>query len=125
MINILNSGSFDKTESFLKKMLHGDHLVDLDIYGQRGVDALSLATPVDTGLASNSWYYETSNSNGIYSITWGNDDVENGAHVAILLQYDHGTGTGGFVRGIDYINPAIRPIFDQIAIDVWERVSNA
>lgn len=101
---------------------------EFEAYGRKGVDALAAATPRDTGLASHSWGYQigdTGNSNVIY---WFNTDREGGAYgvnVALILQYGHGTGTGGYVEGRDYINPAMRPIFDRIVEDVWKKVRDA
>ena len=103
-------------------MLHGDIFSGLDRYGQMGVNALASATPVDTGLTAQSWKYRIVKTRGRYTIEWYNTNVHNGSNVAILIQYGHGTGTGGFVQGRDYINPATRPIFDQIADDVWRKV---
>lgn len=123
MINISTKSS-KQTEKFLKKLASGDIYKDLSKYGQIGVDALANATPRDSGLTSQSWKYEVTNTKGQVSITWYNTNVNNGANVAILLQYGHGTGTGGYVAGYDYINPAIRPIFDKIGNDVWLRVKS-
>jgi hypothetical protein len=97
----------------------------LESLGQKGVAALSSATPVDSGLTAASWSYEISNKNGRTTITWFNSHVESGVNIAIILQYGHGTGTGGYVSGRDYINPAIQPIFDQIAEDMWKKVTSA
>lgn len=95
----------------------------LERYGQEGVAALSSATPADTGLAANSWYYTVEVTKNGASITWSNSDVEGGFPVAVMIQYGHGTGTGGYVSGRDYINPAIVPIFDKIAESVWREVT--
>jgi hypothetical protein len=92
---------------------------------QLGVDALANAVPKDSGLASQNWGYEVSQNGGGVRITWTNSDIENGFPVAIMLQYGYGTGTGGYVQGRDYINPAIRPVFDQIANTVWKAVTSA
>lgn len=97
----------------------------LESQGQRGVDALSSATPFESGLASNSWSYIVEGGRNGCRIVWMNADVENGFPVAIMLQYGYGTGTGGYVAGRDYINPAMRPIFDQIAETVWKAVTSA
>lgn len=97
----------------------------LNKYGQRGVDALARNTPTRTGRAAASWGYIVEKTRSAYKITWTNDDVEGGVNVAVIIQYGHGTGTGGYVQGIDYINPALRPIFDQIADDVWREVTRA
>lgn len=126
MFEVQPSGSFDRTEKFLRRMSSVDILSILNLAGQRGVQALSNATPVDTGLTSQSWNFKVEQRFGSYSITWTNSNVdENGQPVAILLQYGHATGTGGYVQGIDFINPAIRPIFDQIAADVWKVVTTS
>lgn len=125
MISISSSGSFKKTESFLRAMSRLDVLALLHKHGQEGVTALSAATPVSSGRAASSWRYEVSRKGGGYRITWINSDVENGFPVAIMLQYGYGTGTGGYVQGRDYINPAMRPIFDRIATEVWKAVTSA
>lgn len=122
MITVSSSGSFDKTVSFLKKAASGDQYAALESYGQRGVNALATATPRDRGLTASSWTYKITRERGRYSLSWFNTNVQSGVNVAILIQYGHGTGTGGWVAGRDYINPAIQPIFDQIANEVWEQV---
>lgn len=118
------SGSYRQTEAFLKKLSKLDIPAILNSNGQKGVDALARATPRDSGLASSSWGFEVAKTAGGCSITWLNTDVETGFPVAIMLQYGYGTGTGGYVQGVDYINPAIKPIFDQIANDVWKAVTS-
>ena len=118
-------GSFKNTRAFLETMSKGDIFRNLEGYAQRGVEALAEATPQDTGLASSSWGYVVEHKKGLYRITWTNNNIENGFPVAIMLQYGHGTGTGGYVQGQDYINPAIRPIFDEIAERVWKEVTSA
>lgn len=125
MISASSRGSFNKTESFLKNVSKINIRGILETQAQVGVDALARATPRDSGLAANSWGYEVSAERGRYAITWTNSDVENGYPVAIMIQYGHGTGTGGYVRGQDYINPAIRPVFDKIAEQVWKAVTSA
>jgi hypothetical protein len=115
-------GSFKELKEYLTNLRNLDFDKILRENGQAGVNALSRATPVDTGLASHSWDYEIESSRGLHTITWTNSDVENGFPVVIRLQYGHGTGTGGYVSGIDFINPAIRPVFDDIAEKVWEAV---
>ena len=97
--------------------------MDLDKYGREGVKALESATPVDTGLTARSWYYEIKKTNGSVSISFYNSNIQNGIPIAIILQYGHGTGTGGWVEGRDYINPAIQPIFDKIAEKAWKEVT--
>jgi hypothetical protein len=125
MISFSSSGSFSKMESFLKKMSKYDPTPVLKSCGQDGVSALASATPVDSGLASDSWDFQTGKDGHGYFIVWTNNDVENGFPVAIRLQYGYATGTGGYVQGRDYINPAIEPIFDAIADRVWKAVTSA
>ncbi len=125
MISISSSGSFDRTLSFLKKASKYSILSILHQSGQKGVSALSAATPEESGKTATSWDYVVSAKNGIYTITWTNSDIENGFPVAIMLQYGYGTGTGGYVAGRDYINPAMRPIFDAISDRVWKAVTSA
>lgn len=114
---------WNKTAAHLKKLRDGDIFATLDKFGQAGVEALSAATPVESGETAASWYYEVVRRRGYYSIRWYNSHQEGGRPVAILLQYGHGTGTGGYVQGRDYIMPAIRPIFDQIDAEVRRVVS--
>ncbi len=97
----------------------------LNRYGREGVNALSAETPRETGRAATSWSFEVVQSKGSYAIYWNNSDLENGFPVAVMIQYGHGTGTGGYVQGRDYINPAIVPIFDRIADEVWKAVTSA
>ena len=125
MISFSSSGSFQKTESFLKKMSKPNIRSVLDGYGRQGVAALASAAPSETGLTAHSWTYDIEESGGTWTIVWSNTHVVNGNVIAILLQYGHGTGTGGYVQGRDYINPAIRPIFDKIADSVWKVVTSA
>jgi len=125
MISMTVSGSFANIQSFLDRVSKLDILAVMNISGQEGVSALASATPTDTGLAANSWGYETSISGGVYEIVWTNSDVESGFPVAIRLQYGYGTGTGGYVQGVDYINPAMAPVFDKIANDIWKAVTSA
>lgn len=123
--SISSSGSFFKTEAFLRKTSTLDISGILNAAGHAGVAALAAATPVESGLASSSWGYQVSRNGGGVSITWTNGDVEDGFPVAIRLQYGYGTGTGGYVAGRDYINPAMRPVFDDIANRVWKAVTSA
>jgi hypothetical protein len=125
MVNISTSGSFDKTEKFLAFIRKGDFYKALDSAARRGVSALAAATPVESGLTAASWGYEIRQSLGSVTITWTNTNINDGVSVAIILQYGHGTGTGGYVQGRDYINPAIRPVFDEIADNVWRAVTSA
>jgi len=125
MISYTVTGSFARTLSFLQKASKLDVVGILNSFGRQGVNALSSVTPTESGMASKSWNYEVSVQNGSYSLWWTNSDIENGFPVVIMLQYGHGTGTGGYVQGRDFINPAIRPIFDQIAEKVWRVVTSA
>ena len=125
MITFETSGSFKKTESFLASLSKQSIPRTLEKYARQGVSALESSTPEESGLTATSWDYEITSSRGSYSIVWTNDNIVDGVPVAILLQYGHGTGTGGYVQGQDFINPAIKPIFDQIAQDVWKAVTNA
>lgn len=122
MISITSKGDYKKTTDFLKRILQGDIYSDLNRYGQMGVDALSNATPVDTSLTSNSWGYRVIKDRKRPGIQWYNKNIESGIPVAILIQYGHATGTGGYVAGRDFINPAMRPVFDKIADDIWKKV---
>lgn len=127
MISVNSSGSFDRTIAFLKaaEKLPAAITRALHEAGQTGVTALANATPMKTGLTASRWGYKVGARRGVYSVVWTNDDIENGFPVAIMLQYGYGTGTGGFVQGQDYINPALKPIFDQIADKVWKAVTSA
>ena len=118
-------GTFKATEAFLRRMQSRDYLHNLEKYGPRGVDALRSATPEKTGKTSESWLYEIVEKPGYYSIKWLNTDTVEPGHipVAVLIQYGHGTKEGVYVEGLDYINPAMRPIFDQIIADMWREVT--
>ena len=122
-ISITQKGSFDNTERYLSKLSKNDAFAVLSKYASMGVTALSNATPTDTGETAESWYSEIVQRNGYYSIRWHNRHVVDGRPIAILIQYGHGTGTGGYVQGRDYIMPAIQPIFDQMANDLWKEVT--
>lgn len=125
-IVISSTGSFDKTTKFLEFLSSGRIFDSLEQYAQRGVAALAAATPEASGKAANSWSYEIAKSGGTYSIYWTNSDMDDeGTPIVILLQYGHGTGTGGYVQGRNFILPAIVPIFDQISNDVWKAVQSA
>ena len=125
MISIKSSGSFKNMLTFHARVKDGAIFSRLDKYGQEGVDALANATPVDTRLTADSWQYEVVRKNGWYSIRWHNTNVVDGIPVVVLIQYGHGTGTGGYVQGRDFINPVIRPLFDRIADELWEQVRRA
>lgn len=123
MLSLTSRGRHALTRAWLKNALSSDMYSALDAAGQKGVAALARATPVESGLTARSWDYTVSVSGKSATIEWYNTHVNQGVPIAILLQYGHGTGTGGFVRGRDYINPAIQPVFDQIADEVWEKVN--
>jgi hypothetical protein len=125
LIGIESKGSFSNMERFLDRILHGDIYATLDRYGAEGVAALAAATPEDSGETANSWTYEILKEQGSYSIIWGNTHVNRGRQIAVLIQYGHGTGTGGYVEGKDYMNPALRPIFDRIADEAWKEVTSS
>ena len=125
VVTFKTSGDFNSVEKFLNRIKNLTQIRSVMEAGARaGVRALAAATPVESGLAANSWDYTISADGTGYRITWLNHDVENGFPVAIMLQYGYGTGTGGYVQGRDYINPAMRPIFDKIANDVWKVVTS-
>ena len=123
MISFRQQGDFSKLTSFLERAKEVVKIGDLDKYGKEGVAALASATPVDSGLTANSWYYEIQHTNGTATITFNNSNIKNGVPIAIILQYGHGTGTGGWVQGRDYINAAIQPVFDEIAENAWKEVT--
>lgn len=125
MLRLVSKGSFRNLNRFLKTMRNRDIYNHLEVYAKEGVSALASATPVDSGVTASDWDYEIDDSRGMYSIHWTNSNINKGVNIAIILQYGHGTGTGGYVQGRDYINPAIRPIFDQISEKVWKAVTSA
>lgn len=125
MIKITHKGSFSNIELFLNRNKKSKSIARiLEKYGQRGVDALSGATPVDSGETAASWSYEVEESDAGVAIRWLNSHVNDGVNIAVILQYGHGTGTGGYVEGRDYINPTMQPIFDEILNDVWREVTS-
>lgn len=123
MITFRQKGDFSKLTRYLEKVKEAAKVGVLDKYGQAGVAALSSATPVESGLTAQSWYYEIEHTKSSAVIRFLNSNVNKGVPIAIILQYGHGTGTGGWVEGRDYINPAIQPIFDNIAEDAWKEVT--
>lgn len=125
MISFRHSGDFKKTEAFFKRASNIENLSGLERYALEGVAALALATPKKTGITASSWDYEIKRSNGQISIYWTNDNVNKGVNIAVILQYGHGTRNGGYVVGRDYINPAIRPVFDKIAESAWKEVTKS
>lgn len=122
MITIRQKGDFKKTEKLLKKSFGRDYRQILEKYGKLGVEALSAATPVDTGATASSWYYEIIQNESSLSVVWKNRNIVNGINIAVILQYGHATRNGGYVEGRDYINPALQPIFDELANAAWKEV---
>ena len=126
MITIKNSGSVKKTERFLKTITtKRDYMATLRRYGEAGVAALEEATPKDTGITAGSWSYEVSAKDGNYTIYWRNSSTNDGVNIALLIQYGHGTGWGRYVKGIDYINPALQGVFKDMADEIWKEVRQA
>jgi len=125
IISFRQKGDFSKLTRFFEKVKEAVHRGDLDKYGREGVAALSAATPVDSGLTASSWYYEIINRKGSVSISFHNSNIQNGVPIAVILQYGHGTRNGGYVEGRDYINPAIQPIFEEIAKKAWQDIKDA
>ena len=123
MISFRHKGDFSKLNTYLEKAKQAVKLSSLDKYGQQGVAALASATPVESGTTARSWTYEIERGTGSVKIVFHNTHINKGVPIAIILQYGHGTGTGGWVQGRDYINPAIQPIFDKIANDAWREVT--
>ena len=123
MISFRQKGDFSKLTKFLERAKETVYLGDLNKYGRQGVAALASATPIDSGKTASSWYYKIENTKESAKITFYNSHVQNGVSIAIILQYGHGTRNGGWVEGRDYINPAVRPIFDKIVDDAWREVS--
>ena len=123
MISFRQKGDFSKLNRYLERVKESAKIGVLDKYGREGVAALASATPVKTGKTANSWYYEIKRQNGSVSIEFKNSNIKDGVPIAVILQYGHGTGTGGWVQGRDYINPAIQPIFDKIADSAWKEVT--
>lgn len=123
MITFRQRGDFSKATRYLERVKRAVRRSDLDKFGREGVAALASATPIDSGLTANSWYYEISNKNNRVAITFSNSNIQNGVPIAIIIQYGHGTRNGGWVQGRDYINPAIQPIFDKMLNDVWREVT--
>lgn len=122
MISFRSKGDFRKTEKFLKKSLGRDYRSILDKFGRKGVLALSENTPVESGVTAAAWDYEIEQKGSSISVVWKNYNVNDGVNIAIILQYGHATRNGGYVVGIDYINPALKPIFDELAEAAWKEV---
>ena len=124
MITFKHTGDFSKLNDFLEKSKESIKLGKLDKFGREGVAALSAATPIDSGLTADSWYYEITRNTNYISITFNNSNNTNNIPIIVMLQYGHGTGTGGWVEGRDFINPAIQPVFDRIADHAWKEVTS-
>jgi hypothetical protein len=124
VITVTSTKSSGKTESFLEAMIRGDPFKDLARFADMGIKALAQATPVDSGETAHSWHARTGLAGNTYFIEWYNTHSDGGPPVAVLIQYGHGTGTGGYVAGRDYINPAMRPVFDKIVAEIWKQVKN-
>lgn len=124
MIRFKHSGNFHNSEKFFQKVKERNYLKVLHTFGKAGVEALASVTPSDSGETAASWGYEIVQKNNGYFIYWTNSNINKGVNIALILQYGHGTGTGGYVQGIDYINPAIRPIFQKMANEAWKEVTS-
>jgi hypothetical protein len=122
MIGFKTKGDLSKTSSFLKRIMGKNYLSKLDKYGKIGTERLAQYTPVDTGLTASSWKYEVEHRENGVAVVWSNTNVNKHVNIALILQYGHGTRNGGYVEGRDYINPALKPIFDDLAKEAWEVV---
>ena len=122
-MHITCSGDLSKTFKLLNRLQNKEYLNILAEYGKRGVDALREATPKDSGKTADSWYYEITQDRNQTTIEWCNSNMNDGVSIALILQYGHGTGTGGYVKGTDYINPAMKAIFDDMANECWKEVT--
>lgn len=123
MITFRQKGDFSKLNRYFERVKEVVNMGDLDKYGREGVAALASATPVDTGLTASSWSYKIVRNKDQVRLEFHNSNIQNGVPIAVILQYGHGTGTGGWVEGRDYINPAVRPLFDKIADEAWKEVT--
>lgn len=123
MIEFKHSGNFNNFQKFLLKASRNNHMLVLEKYGQLGVEALSAATPLESGETASSWSFEIERGTNQTAIRWINSNTNQGVNIAIILQYGHGTNGGGYVEGIDYINPAMKPIFDSMADELWKEVA--
>lgn len=123
MIKFRQKGDFSKLDRYFRRVKGTVKIDILDKYGRAGVAALSSATPVETGQTASSWYYTIEHQNGREVLNFNNSHLEKGVPIAVILQYGHGTGTGGWVEGIDYINPALKDIFNKLAADAWKEVT--
>lgn len=124
MISFRQKGDLSKATRFLQRTFENANKLNLDKYGKEGVAALSSATPTDTGKTASSWDYKIEKKKGSTKITFINTNIQNGVPIALIIQYGHGTRNGGYVAGRDYINPAIQPVFDKMAKEIWREVTN-
>lgn len=125
MIRFKHKGDFRHTDTLFQKIHQQSYMNVLKKYGEAGVKALASVTPMESGETAAAWGYEIIQTHNGYTLYWTNSHINRGVNIAVILQYGHGTGSGGYVKGIDYINPAIRPIFDQIANEAWKEVTSA
>ena len=125
MIRLESKGDWAQTKSWFRRVGRNDYIRQvLEHYASKGVAALASATPARSGLTAASWSSEVRVGSGKSEIIWTNTNTNSGVNIAVILQYGHGTGTGGYVAGEDYINPAIRPVMDQIANDIVKAVKS-
>lgn len=122
MIKVSSKGDFRNTIKFLENVEKSNYINILKKYGEKGVNRLKAATPIDSGKTANSWEYKIEYNKNKISLVWYNTNINDGVPIALILQTGHGTRTGDYVRGIDYINPAMKPVFDEIANEVWKEV---
>lgn len=125
MVIVKQKGDFSKTENFLNKISKKSYYRNLKKYAEQGVAALASATPRDTGKTADSWSYEIKQTKDSATIYWTNSNMNKGVNIALIIQYGHGTRGGGYIQGIDYINPALKPIFNKLAEDVWKEVTSS
>lgn len=123
MIKFRQKGDFSKTIRYMKASVNAVNTTLLEKYGRQGVEALAAATPIDSGETANSWYFKITKNKSSAAITFYNSNIQNGVPIAIILQYGHGTGNGGYVQGRDYINPALQPVFDKLTNEAWKEVT--
>lgn len=125
LIGFESVGDLSKTNNFLKNVINTNALITrarIRSIAEQGVAALAASTPVDTGKTASSWSYEIEEKNGKTVVYWTNSNVNKGVNIAIILQYGHGTRNGGYVEGRDYINPALKPVFDKMSSEMWKAV---
>ena len=126
LITFRHKGDFKHSKNFFNEMIHRRYVRVLEKYGQLGVELLAANTPIDSGLTASSWSYEVVDNDSGVRVVWNNSNVQKGwANIALLLQYGHATGTGGYVTGVDYINPALQPVFDKMAEAAWKEVRDS